>query len=73
MDRSDLNQSYAAFDQASTIVGVVELSLKSWVVSGLVPGVRRQPLKRLPALSGYARRLLSRRQSVGPDHMGALR
>jgi transposase len=49
MDRSDLNQSLAAFDQGSTIVCVIELSLKSWVVSGVVPGVKRQPLKKLSA------------------------
>jgi transposase len=49
MDRSDLNQSYAAFDQASTIVCVVELSSKSWLASGTVPGVKRQPRKKLSA------------------------
>jgi transposase len=45
--RSDLNQSYAAFDQASTIVSVVELSSKSWLAAGTVPGVKRQPRKNL--------------------------
>jgi transposase len=49
MNRSDLNQSYAAFDQSSTIVGVIDMSLKSWVMSGTVPGVKRQPLKKLSA------------------------
>lgn len=48
-NRSDLNQSYAAFEQASTIVNVVELSSKSWLVAGTVPGVKRQPKKKLPA------------------------
>src|SRR5215468_2926667 len=49
MQRNDLNRSLVAFDQTSTVVAVVELSLKSWVVSGSVPGVQRQPLKKLPA------------------------
>jgi len=49
MNRSDLNQSYAAFDQASTIACVIDMSMKSWVLSGTVPGVQRQPLKRLLA------------------------
>jgi transposase len=49
MERNDLNQSLVAFDQHSTVVGVIELSLKSWVVSGVVPGVKRQPLKKQPA------------------------
>jgi transposase len=48
-NRSDLNQSYAAFDQASTIVSVVELSSKSWLAAGTVPGVKRQPRKKLSA------------------------
>ena len=49
MKRNDLSQSLTAFDQDSTIVAVVELSLESWVVSGLVPGVKRQPLKKQTA------------------------
>jgi transposase len=49
MKWSDLNQSYAAFDQASTIVSVVELSSESWLLAGTVPGVKRQPKKKLPA------------------------
>jgi len=48
-NRSDLNQSYAAFDQAITIVSVVELSSKSWLAAGTVPGVKRQPRKKLSA------------------------
>jgi len=40
-----LNRSLVAFDQNSTIVAVVELSLKSCWVSGVVTGVKRQPVK----------------------------
>jgi transposase len=46
MQRNDLSTSLAAFDQDSTLVAVVELSLKSWLVAGLVPGVARQPRKK---------------------------
>jgi transposase len=49
MQRNDLSRSLVAFDQDSTLVAVVELSLKSWVVAGVVPGLKRQPLKRLGA------------------------
>ncbi|HMA73480.1 MAG TPA: hypothetical protein VKP67_18645 [Xanthobacteraceae bacterium] len=49
MPRNDLNRSLVAFDQNSTVVAVVELSLKSWVVSGVVPGVKREPVKKLTA------------------------
>ena len=47
MKRNDLSRSLVAFDQASTMVAVVELSFRSWLVAGLVPGVSRQPLKKL--------------------------
>ena len=46
MKRNDLSRSLVAFDQNSTLVSVVELGLKSWLVGGLVPGVNRQPLKK---------------------------
>jgi transposase len=47
MKRNDLSRSLVAFDQASTMVSVVELSFRSWLVAGLVPGLTRQPLKKL--------------------------
>lgn len=37
----------AAFDQESTLPVVIEMSQSSWLVSGLLPGVERQPLKKL--------------------------
>ena len=46
MKRDDLSRSLVAFDQNSTLVSVVELGLKSWLVGGLVPGMNRQPLKK---------------------------
>src|ERR1700686_228347 len=49
MKRNDLSRALVAFDQDSTIVAVVELSLKTWLVSGLVPAVIAQPLKKQPA------------------------
>ena len=47
--RNDLSRSLVAFEQDSTLVAVIELSLKTWLVSGLVPGVERTPLKKLNA------------------------
>jgi transposase len=49
MQVNDLSRSLVAFEQDSTLVAVVELSLKSWLVAGVVPGLQRQPLKRLGA------------------------
>jgi transposase len=37
----------AAFAQASTLVAVIEMSLSSWLVSGMIPGVSRDPLKKI--------------------------
>ena len=37
----------AAFVQDSTLVVVIEMSLSSWLVAGLVPGVSRDPLKKI--------------------------
>jgi transposase len=45
--RNDLSRSLIAFDQASTLVAVAELSLGSWLVAGLVPNLIRQPMKKL--------------------------
>ena len=39
--------SPAAFMQDNTLVAVIELSLSSWLVAGLIPGVSREPLKKL--------------------------
>jgi transposase len=44
---NDLSRSLTAFDLISTVVVVVEMSKASWLVSGAVPGVERQPLKKL--------------------------
>jgi transposase len=49
MQKNDLSRSLVAFDQDSTLVAVVELSLKRWLIAGLVPGVAREPLKKQDA------------------------
>lgn len=37
----------AAFDQDRTLVVVIEMSQSTWLVTGLLPGVDRQSLKKL--------------------------
>ena len=44
---NDLSRSLTALDMDTTLIAVVELSLSSWLVAGIVPGVERQPLKKL--------------------------
>ena len=39
MQKNDLSRSLVAFEQDSTLVAVIELSLKTWLVAGLVPGL----------------------------------
>lgn len=44
---NDLSKSLTTLTQDSTLIAVIELSLSSWLVAGLVPGVERNPLKKL--------------------------
>ena len=44
-----LSKCLTAFDQDSTLVAVVEMSQSSWLVAGIVPGIERQPLKKIEA------------------------
>lgn len=43
----DLSRCLVAFDQNSTLVAVVEMSRSSWLVAGMVPGIARQPMKKV--------------------------
>jgi len=36
-----------AFVQDNTLVAVIEMSLSSWLVAGMIPGVSREPLKKI--------------------------
>jgi transposase len=42
-----VNRATAAFDQERALIVVIEMSQSAWLVSGLLPGVERQPLKKL--------------------------
>ena len=44
---NDMSRCLAALDQDTTIIAVVELSLRTWLVAGIVPGLERHPLKKL--------------------------
>jgi transposase len=46
---NDLARSLIPLAQDSTLIAVVELSQSAWLVAGIVPGVERQPLKKLGA------------------------
>jgi len=57
---NDLSRSLTAFDSISTLVVVLEMSKASWLVSGAVPGVERQPLKKLEPDATALLRLIER-------------
>jgi hypothetical protein len=42
---NNLSRSLIALEPASTLIAVIEMSLSSWLVAGIVPGIERQPLK----------------------------
>jgi transposase len=44
---NDLSRSLVALDQNSTIIVVIEMSQSSWLVGGALPGIERQPRKKL--------------------------
>jgi transposase len=45
--KDDLSRSLVALNQNSTVICAVELSATSWLVGGTVPGIARDPLKKL--------------------------
>ena len=45
--QNDLSRSLAPFEQDTTLVAVIELSQSSWLIAGTVPGIERQPLKKI--------------------------
>jgi transposase len=57
---NDLSRSLKPLDPDGTLIAVIELSLSSWLVAGIVPGVERQPLKKLAVDESALLKLLHR-------------
>jgi transposase len=55
-----LNRSLVALAQDSTLIAVIDMSQSSWLVAGIIPGVERHPLKKLPSDPASLLRLLER-------------
>src|SRR5262245_34539057 len=55
---NDLTRSLTPFDPNQTVV--IELSKESWLVAGIIPGVERQPIKKLRADENDLLKLLER-------------
>ena len=56
----DLSRSLVSFDQETSLIVVVEMSRSSWLAAGMIPGVDRQPLKKLVPDPDGLLRLLER-------------
>src|SRR6476660_640542 len=57
---TDLGRSLISLAMDTPLIAVVELSLSSWLVAGIVPGVERQPLKKLKTDENALLALLNR-------------
>jgi len=56
----DLSRSPCPLDPDGTLIAVIEMSLSSWLVAAIVPGVERQPLKKLAIDESALLKLLHR-------------
>jgi transposase len=59
---NDLSRSLVALNQDGTLIAVIEMSRSSWLVTGVIPGIDRHPLKKLEPDEEGLLRLLRRWQ-----------
>src|SRR5712672_458201 len=64
---NDLSRSLTPLKADGTLIAVIEMSLSSWLVAGIVPGIERQPLKKLDVDENALLKLLNRWRWRGPD------
>src|SRR5260370_27847336 len=57
---NDLSRSLPPLEPDGTLIAVIEMSQSSWLVAGIVPGVERQPLKKLAVEESALLKLLHR-------------
>jgi transposase len=56
----ELSRSLTTLKGDRTLIAVIEMSQLSWVVAGIVPGIEREPLKKLAVDEGAALKRLNR-------------
>ncbi len=61
----DLSRSLVALEQDTTLIAAVELSQSSWLVGAIVPGLERQPQKKLEPDPSALLKLLERWRDEG--------
>ena len=57
---NDLSRSLTALEPDGTLIAVIEMSLSSWLIGVILPGVERQPLKKLAVDESALLKLLHR-------------
>ena len=57
---NDLSRCLTSLQPDGTLIAVIEMGLSSWLVAGIVPGVERQPLKKLAVDENALLKLLHR-------------
>jgi transposase len=57
---NDLSRCLTPLEPNGTLIAVIEMSQSSWLVAGIVPGVERQPLKKLAVDESALLKLLHR-------------
>lgn len=57
---NDLSKSLVALEQGSTLIAVIEMSQSNWLVGAIVPGLAREPQKKLAADEAALLELLQR-------------
>jgi transposase len=60
---NDLSRSLVPFEQNATLVAVIEMSQSGWLIAGTLPGIERQPLKKIAPDETELLRLLLRWRS----------
>src|SRR6201998_2920971 len=57
---NDLSRCLTPLEPDGTLIAVIEMSLSSWLVAGIVPGLERQPLEKLAVDESALLKLLHR-------------
>src|SRR5207344_1799168 len=57
---NDLSRSLTSLEPDGTLIAVIEMSLSSWLVAGIVPGGERHPLKKIAVDESALLKLLHR-------------
>src|SRR3712207_9112745 len=63
---NDPGRCTTALAAETTLIAVVEMSRSSWLVTAMVPGVERHPLKKLEADEAAILKLLERWRGAAP-------